>query len=88
MKAEETMYKPGNKWTNDNGLIGSSRDVYWVNKDFHSKLWISRIKRGPIKDFTVTKHTKLCSAHFRKEDFVDFYAVEKNLNFLLDNERT
>ncbi|KAK2568404.1 hypothetical protein P5673_007434 [Acropora cervicornis] len=48
----------------------------------------SRIKRGPIKDFTVTKHTKLCSAHFRKEDFVDFYAVEKNLNFLLDNERT
>ena len=41
-------------------------------------VWISRIKRDPKKDFTVTKHKKLCSAHFRK-DFVDFYAIKRNL---------
>lgn len=43
------------------------------------KVWISRIKRDPKKDFKVTTHTKVCSEHFQKDDFVCFDTKSRRL---------
>ena len=34
------------------------------------KVWITRIKRDPKKDFKVTESMKVCSEHFTPEDFM------------------
>ena len=34
------------------------------------KKWLQTIRRGERKHFKVTKHTKVCSLHFRKSDIV------------------
>ncbi|XP_023708099.1 uncharacterized protein LOC111864808 isoform X3 [Cryptotermes secundus] len=34
------------------------------------KLWILSVRRADYKKLTVNKHTKICSKHFRDEDFV------------------
>jgi len=33
-------------------------------------MWITKMKRDP-KYFSITKHTKICSVHFTKNDFID-----------------
>ena len=53
------------------------------NISFHSlplndkkrlNIWIPKMKRDP-KYFSITKHTKICSVHFTKNDFID--SIEK-----------
>ena len=34
------------------------------------KLWIAKIRRNPGKDFKITKNTKVCSLHFKPQDFL------------------
>jgi hypothetical protein len=34
------------------------------------KLWIHSVRRADYKKLTVNKHTKVCSKHFRDEDFI------------------
>jgi len=46
---------------------------------FLFKVWISRIKRDPKKDFKVSAYTKVCSEHFRREDFVCFDTKSRRL---------
>ena len=44
---------------------------------FCLKVWISRIKRDPNKDFKVSAYTKLCSEPFRREDLACFDAKSR-----------
>ena len=44
-----------------------------------SKVWISRIRRDPKRDFKVTKSTKVCSEHFTPEDFISTSSQKKRL---------
>ena len=46
---------------------------------FRFKVWISRIKRDRKKDFKVSVYTKVCSEHFRREDFVCFDTKSRRL---------
>ena len=42
------------------------------------KLWITKIRRDPGKDFKITKNTKVCSLHFKPQDFL--YSESVNCN--------
>ena len=44
---------------------------YYFFDCYFLKVWVTRIKRDERKDFKVTKHTKVCSAHFCEEDYID-----------------
>ena len=46
------------------------------------KVWISRIRRDPKKDFRVTKSTKVCSEHFTLKDFISTSGQKKRLTKL------
>jgi len=56
---------------------GYKGDVSDIKVSFHSfplnneELCDRRMKANPRKDFVSTKHSKLCSLHFRSRDFVD-----------------
>ena len=43
------------------------------------KVWITRIKRDPKKDFKVTESTKVCSEHFTPEDFISSSSQKRKL---------
>ena len=43
------------------------------------KVWITRIKRDPKKDFKVTGSTKVCSEHFTPEDFISSSSQKRKL---------
>ena len=43
------------------------------------KVWITRIKRDPKKDFKVTESTKVCSEHFTPEDFISSLSQKRKL---------
>ena len=43
------------------------------------KIWIQKIRRDPGKFFNVTTHTKICSAHFTKDDFTVTQAGKRML---------
>ncbi|XP_064466220.1 THAP domain-containing protein 1-like [Ornithodoros turicata] len=47
------------------------------------KQWIVAIKRDPGKEFRIIKNTKVCSLHFRDDDFVN--NVASGLRILRDN---
>ena len=43
------------------------------------KVWITRIKRDPKKDFKVTESTNVCSEHFTPEDFISSSSQKRKL---------
>ena len=43
------------------------------------KVWITRIKRDPKKDFKVTESTKVCSEHFTPDDFISSSSQKRKL---------
>ncbi|XP_064461592.1 uncharacterized protein LOC135371457 [Ornithodoros turicata] len=72
------------------GSMGNCGSLIWTRKAERSRIkfpksealfkqWISKIKRheGPL--FEVTRHTKVCSKHFRDDDFVPNAASGKHI---------
>ena len=46
---------------------------------FFLQIWITTIKRDPSKDFKTSRHTKVCSAHFCDEDFINPDSLKRRL---------
>ena len=44
------------------------------------QVWITKMKRDP-RHFSVTMHTKICSEHFKEEDFIEPEAKTRRLNY-------
>ena len=49
------------------------------NAYFSLQIWITKIKRDPSKDFKTSRHTKVCSAHFCDEDFINPDSLKRRL---------
>ena len=47
------------------------------DRELH-KRWLDEIRRDEGKDFTVNKHTKVCSEHFKAEDFTPGHRASKD----------
>ena len=43
------------------------------------KLWILSVRRADYKKLTVNKHTKVCSRHFREEDFIQSQGSKRRM---------
>ena len=52
------------------GLPAVSFHSFPDPKTHKGKLWITKIRRDPGKDFKITKNTKVCSLHFKPQDFL------------------
>ena len=52
------------------GLPAVSFHSFPDPKTEKGKLWITKIRRDPGKDFKITKNTKICSLHFKPQDFL------------------
>ena len=52
------------------GLPPVSFHCFPDTKTEKGNLWIAKIRRDPGKDFKVTKNTKVCSLHFKPQDFL------------------
>ena len=52
------------------GLPAVSFHSFPDPKTEKGKLWITKIRRDPGKDFKITKNTKVCSLHFKPQDFL------------------
>ena len=45
--------------------------LFRLNHFISNSGWIGEIKRDPKKDFTLSSSKKVCSAHFKEEDFAN-----------------
>ena len=52
------------------GLPAVSFHSFPDPKTERGKLWITKVRRDPGKDFKITKNTKVCSIHFKPQDFL------------------
>ena len=43
------------------------------------KQWILSVRRADYKKLTVNKHTKVCSRHFREEDFIQSQGSKRRM---------
>ncbi len=58
------------------------KDLSWHQLPFENKnilkVWVTKMRRDP-RYFNVNKHTKICSEHFKNDDFIEPDAKVKRL---------